>query len=45
MCKYISTNFYEVFFHIWILFQVEHYTIKKDIMKYYLLPNSTVFKL
>ena len=27
-----------------VLFLVEHYTIKMDIIKYYLLPNSTVLK-
>ena len=33
---------------IWItkiLFLVEHYTIKMDIIRYYLFPNSTALKL
>ena len=28
-----------------VLFQMENYSIKMDIVRYYLLPNSTVLRL
>ena len=45
------TNFSKMFFFLLtediriLLFPVEHYTIKTDIFRYYLLPNSTALKL
>ena len=48
MNKYNPNNFYKIFFFSEpkiLLFLMNHYTIKTDIIRYYLLSNSTVLKL